>query len=82
MMTLPPSIQWTGARIRALRKHVRENQTEFAQRLGYSSGAARISDFEREVAELPGTIERLLDLWADRVGWTPTDADPDSSGAS
>ena len=65
--------EWTGERLRAFRKHLRENQTQFAERLGYSNGTPRISDLERGKAEIFGPLSRMLDLWAEREGWRPDD---------
>ena len=64
------SIEWTGANIRALRKHLRENQTEFAQRIGFSAPAP-VSNLEREEYEATATMQRLLDLIAYVYDWRP-----------
>ncbi len=71
MEPLVPHIDWTPERIRAFRAHFGENQTQFARRLAYASGAKNISNLERG-ATLSPQAEMLLDLWADRVGWEPS----------
>ena len=64
------SIEWTGPTIRALRKHLRENQTEFAKRIGFS-GPVTVSNIERGEYEATDTMRRLLDLIAQTNNWQP-----------
>ena len=64
------SIEWSGATIRALRKHLRENQTEFASRVGLASPGS-VSNLEREFYEPSETMQRLLDLIAQTNDWQP-----------
>jgi transcriptional regulator with XRE-family HTH domain len=64
------NIDWTGVTVRALRKHLRENQTEFAERIGLSSPSG-VSNLEREVHAVTPTMQRLLDLIAHTHDWRP-----------
>ena len=74
-------IEWTGPNVRALRKHLRENQTEFAERVGYSSPAP-VSNLEREVGVITGTMQRLLDHIARAHDWQPKDTGADKAAAA
>jgi transcriptional regulator with XRE-family HTH domain len=67
-------IEWSGANIRALRKHVRENQTEFSERIGLS-GPSPVSNLEREAHEATPTMCRLLDYIASAHDWQPAGRD-------
>ena len=57
---MPPSAEWTGARVRALRDRLGLSQGELAAAAGYSR-RDRISEFERDVRPVPGPTAKLFE---------------------
>jgi DNA-binding transcriptional regulator YiaG len=74
-------MEWTGERIKALRKRLRLTQAEMAAFLGYDR-AQSVSDLENDRREPGGPVLRLLDI-LDRHGLleTPGGAEGEGEGS-
>ena len=59
---------WPPERIRALRKHLGLNQTEMAERLGYSRQQT-ISELEKDARPASPQVCIILSLYAERSGF-------------
>ena len=55
-------MKWTPENIKALRKRLGLNQTEFGQQLGYAQPQVRISELERGEMKPGGAVMLLLDM--------------------
>jgi DNA-binding transcriptional regulator YiaG len=63
--SVPP--QWDADRVKALRRHLRLTQSEFARELG--TRQATISEWEHDLYRPRGASARLLGLLAERAGF-------------